>query len=78
LADAPVLNAEQNHVVLPPDASCDTSVMLVEVLSQLPPVKVYPAVQAGEVALPELAVLTATGAEACVVHCSAVASDCTK
>ena len=52
--------------------------LLVEVLSQLPPVKVYPAVQAGEVALPELAVLTATGAEACVVHCSAVASDCTK
>src|ERR1700676_3248660 len=77
-AVAPALFAAQNHVVLPLDASCDTRLMLVESLSQLPPARVYPAPHAGEVTLPAVEPLMVAGAEACDVHCRAVASDTTK
>ena len=38
-ADAPALVAEQVHVVLLPDALSEVSFMLVESLSQLPPLR---------------------------------------
>jgi hypothetical protein len=49
--------------------------MLKESLSQLPLVRAYPAPHAGDVALPVLPAPIVAGAELCVVHCSAVASD---
>ena len=71
------LFAAQNHAVLPPVALSCAMFKLVDVLWQLPAVKVYPAPQDGEVALPAVEAAIGDGAEACVVHCSAVASDTT-
>jgi hypothetical protein len=66
------------HVVLPADALSCVSLIVGESLSQLPLFSEYPALQAGETALPVLAAPMVTGPEVAVVQASAVASDTTK
>ena len=68
-----MLAAEQNHAA--PCASCEARNMLVDVLSQLPPVSVFPALHVGESALPFWPARIVAGAELWDVHCNAVASD---
>ena len=76
--DPPRLVAAHSRAVLPPVALSCAILMVDEVLWQLPAVKIFPALQAGEVALPvPLDPAIDDGAEACVVHCRAVASDTT-
>ena len=66
--DPPRLLAAQDHVVFPPVALSCVMLMDVDVLWQLPAVRVNAAPQAGEVALPEVDAAIGDGADACVVH----------